>query len=70
MPKSNPLRLDFHSVQNVVRSTFCDRFLLKYKQSITANEICSASQFVFQKKAIAKGRSRMEIRLNTHKNVI
>jgi hypothetical protein len=55
-------------VQNVARSIFCDRFLLKYVQSTTANEICSAWLFVFQKKAIAESRSRnilhwMEIRL-------
>ena len=26
------LKADFHSVQNVVRSTFSERFLLNYKQ--------------------------------------
>jgi hypothetical protein len=39
-------------VQNVARSIFCDRFLLKFVQSTTANDICSASLFVFQKKPI------------------
>jgi hypothetical protein len=62
----------FHSVQNVARSIFCDRFNFFWNvcQSTTANEICSAWLFVFQKKAIAKSRLRnilhwMEIRLNT-----
>ena len=32
----------FHSVQNVARSIFCDRFLSKCVQSTAANEICSA----------------------------
>ena len=36
------VKADFHSVQNVARSIFCDRFLLKCVQSTTANEICSA----------------------------
>ena len=30
------IKADFHSVQNVARSIFCDRFLLKYVQSTTA----------------------------------
>jgi hypothetical protein len=62
------LKTDFYSVQNVARSIFCDRFLLKCVQSTAANELCSAWLFVFQKKVIAKSRSRnilhwMEIRL-------
>ena len=35
-------KADFHSVQNVVRSIFSERFLLKCVKSTTANEICSA----------------------------
>ena len=63
-----PVKADFHSVQNVVRSIFSERFLLKCVRSTTANEICSAWLFVIQKKALAKSRSRdilhwMEIRL-------
>jgi hypothetical protein len=51
--QSEPIKVDFHSVQNVARSIFCDRFLLKCVQSTTANEICSAWMFVFQEKANA-----------------
>ena len=36
------LKADFHSVQNVARSIFSERFLLKCVKSTTANEICSA----------------------------
>jgi hypothetical protein len=36
------LKVDFHSVQNVAQSIFCDRFLLKCVQPTTANEIYSA----------------------------
>ena len=36
------LKADCHSVQNVARSIFCDRFLLQCVQSTTTNEICSA----------------------------
>ena len=36
------LKADFHSVQNVARSMFSERFLLKCVKSTTANEICSA----------------------------
>ena len=36
------LKVDFHSVQNVARSTFSERFLLKCVKSTAANEICSA----------------------------
>ena len=62
------IKADFHSVQNVARSIFSERFLLKCVKSTTANEICSAWLFVIQKKALAKSRSRdilhwMEIRL-------
>ena len=32
-------KADSHSLQNVVRSTFCNRFLLKYKQSSGTNLI-------------------------------
>ena len=65
------VKADFHSVQNVARSIFCDRFLLKCVLSTTADEICSAWLFVSQKKAIAKSRLRnnlhwMEIRLLIH----
>ena len=40
----NSLRFkaDFHSVQNIARSIFSERFLLKCVKSSTANEICSA----------------------------
>ena len=37
-----PVKADFHSVQNVARSIFSERFLLKCVKSTTANEICSA----------------------------
>jgi hypothetical protein len=33
------IKADFHSVQNVTRSTFCDHFLLKYKQSNTTDQV-------------------------------
>ena len=36
------VKADFHSVQNVARSIFSERFLLKCVKSTTANEICSA----------------------------
>ena len=36
------VKADFHSVQNVARSTFCDRSLSKFVQSTTANVIRSA----------------------------
>ena len=36
------VKADFHSVQNVARSIFIERFLLKCVKSTTANEICSA----------------------------
>ena len=40
--KKRDLKADFHSVQNVARSIFSERFLLKCVRSTTANEICSA----------------------------
>ena len=63
------LKADFHSVQNVARSTFSERFLLNYKQSSGKNLISCGWLHTFQKKALAKSRSRdilhwMEIRLN------
>ena len=66
--RSLSVKADFHSVQNVARSIFSERFLLNCVKSTTANEICSAWLFVIQKKALAKSRSRdilhwMEIRL-------
>ena len=33
------IKADFHSMQNVARSTFCDHFLLKYKQSNATNQV-------------------------------
>ena len=36
------VKADFHSVQNVARSIFSERFHLKCVKSTTANEICSA----------------------------
>ena len=36
------VKADFHSVQNVARSIFSERFLLKCVKSTTANEIRSA----------------------------
>ena len=36
------VKADFHSVRNVARSIFSERFLLKCVKSITANEICTA----------------------------
>ena len=33
------IKADFHSVQNVARSTFSERFLLNYKQSSGTNLI-------------------------------
>ena len=36
------LKADFHSVQNVARSTFSERFLLNYKQSSETNLISCA----------------------------
>ena len=36
------IKADFHSVQNVARSIFSERFLLKCVKSTTANEIRSA----------------------------
>ena len=36
------IKADFHSVQNVARSIFSERSLLKCVKSTTANEICSA----------------------------
>ena len=47
------LKADFHSVLNVGRSIFIERFLLKCVKSTTANEIRSAYLLVFQKKALA-----------------
>ena len=32
---SSGIKLDFHSAENVARSTFCDRFLLKCVESST-----------------------------------
>ena len=66
------VKADFHSVQNVARSTFSERFLLNYKQSSGTNLISCGWLHTFQKKALAKNRSRdilhwMEIRLNTTK---
>ena len=63
------MKADFHSVQNVARSTFSERFLLNYKQSSGTNLISCGWLHTFQKKALAKYRSRdilhwMEIRLN------
>ena len=63
------LKADFHSVQNVARSTFSEHFLLNYKQSSGTNLISCGWLHTFQKKALAKNRSRdvlhwMEIRLN------
>ena len=37
--KPERLKADFHSVQNVARSTFSARFLLNYKQSSGTNFI-------------------------------
>ena len=63
------VKADFHSVQNVARSTFkfSERFLLNYKQSSGTNLISCGWLHTFQKKALAKNRSRdilhwMEIR--------
>ena len=36
---SGALKVDFHSVQNVARSTFSERFLLNCKQSSGTNLI-------------------------------
>ena len=36
------VKVDFHSVQNVARSIFSERFLLKCVKSTKANEICSS----------------------------
>ena len=36
------IKADFHSVQNVTRSTFSKRFLLKCVKATTATENCSA----------------------------
>jgi hypothetical protein len=63
------LKADFHSVQNVARSTFNVCFLLKYKHSSGTNLISYSWLHTFRKKAIANNRSRdilnwMEIRLN------
>ena len=63
------LKADFHSVQNVARSTFSERFLLNYKQSSGTNLISCGWLHTFQKKALAKNRARdilhwMKIRLN------
>jgi hypothetical protein len=33
------IKADFHSVEKVARSTFCDHFLLKYKQSSATDEV-------------------------------
>ena len=56
-----PLKADFHSVQNIARSIFSERFLLKSVKSATANEICSVWLFVIQKKALAKARFKRRI---------
>ena len=40
--KDRPIKADFHSVRNVARSIFSERFLLKCVKVTTANEICSA----------------------------
>ena len=37
-----PVKADFHSVQNVAQLIFSDHFLLICVKSTTANEICSA----------------------------
>ena len=37
--QENSVKADFHSVQNVGRSTFSERFLLNYKQSSGTNLI-------------------------------
>ena len=52
------LKADFHSAENVARSTFYDRFLLKYKHSSGTNVL----GLTFQKKAIAKSWSRGKCR--------
>ena len=36
------VKVDFHSVENVARSIFSERCLVKCVKSTTANEICSA----------------------------
>ena len=36
---SSTVKADYHSVQNVARSTFSERFLLNYKQSSGTNLI-------------------------------
>ena len=64
------LKADFHSVQNVARSTFSERFLLNYKQSSGTNLISCGWLNTFKKKALAKDRSHdilhwMEICLYT-----
>ena len=45
------VKADFHSVKNVARWTFCDRFLLKYKQSSGTNLISKESD---RKKSIVR----------------
>ena len=66
--KNTNVKTGFHSAQNVARSTFSERFLLNYKQSSGTNLISCGWLHTFQKKALAKNRSRdilhwMEIRL-------
>ena len=66
-------RADFHSVQNVARSSFSERFLLNCKQSSGTNLISCGWLHTFQKKALAKNRSHdilhwMEIRLKAVKD--
>jgi hypothetical protein len=48
------LKADFHSVQNVARSNFCDRFLLKCVQSTTANEFVPLECLYFKRKRSQK----------------
>jgi hypothetical protein len=50
------VQADFHSVQNIARSYFCDHFLLKCVQSTWF--VAFVWLLVFQKKMVAKCRSR------------
>ena len=48
------LKADFHSVQNVARSTFSERFLLNYKQSSGTNLIAVVDVTHFKRKRSLK----------------
>ena len=63
-------KADFHSVQNIVRSTFSERFLFNYKQSSGTNLISCGWLHTFQKKGLAKHRSRDILHWKTSESLL